>query len=92
MPKMLQVRNVPDDLHRELARRARAHGLTLTAYVQQVLEREAQRPALDEELFERIKNLPRVDYDIGVLMQELDDEEERDWDEWFSTRTSSSRA
>jgi hypothetical protein len=44
MSKMIQVRNVPDRLHRELVRRARARGETLTQYVQRILEREIARP------------------------------------------------
>ena len=44
MPKMLQVRNVPERLHRELTRRARKAGRSLTDYVQEILEREVGRP------------------------------------------------
>jgi hypothetical protein len=50
---MIQVRNVPDRLHRELSRRAKARGQTLTHYIQDLLEREASRPPA-EELFERV--------------------------------------
>jgi hypothetical protein len=50
MAKMIQVRNVPDRLHRELVRRARTRGETLTHYLQGVLEREVQRPLADEVL------------------------------------------
>lgn len=53
MPKMIQVRSVSDKLHRELVRRARKRGQTLTDYVQHILEREVARP-LAEEVFERI--------------------------------------
>ncbi len=53
MPKMVQIRNVPDRLHRELVRRARARGQTLTRYIQEILEREVARPPA-EEVFERI--------------------------------------
>jgi len=53
MPKMIQIRNVPDWLHQELVRRARKSGETLTSYVQQILEREVARPRR-EEVFERI--------------------------------------
>lgn len=53
MSKMIQVRNVPDRLHRELARRARARGHTLTDYIQGILEREVARPPA-EEVFERV--------------------------------------
>jgi hypothetical protein len=54
MSKMIQVRNVPDRLHRELVRRARARGQTLTDYVQGLLEREVARPPATE-VFERIE-------------------------------------
>jgi len=56
---MIQVRNVPDRLHRELARRARARGQTLTDYIQELLEREAARPPADE-VFDRIETRPKV--------------------------------
>lgn len=56
---MLQVRNVPDRLHRELVRRADRKGLTLTRYIQDILEREVSRPPA-EEVFERIEGSPSV--------------------------------
>jgi plasmid stability protein len=52
--RMIQVRNVPPELHAELVRRARLEGKTLTAYVQEILEREVGRPPA-EEVFARIK-------------------------------------
>ena len=51
---MIQVRNVPDRLHRELVKRARRRGLTLTRYIQDILEREVSRPPA-EEVFDRIE-------------------------------------
>ena len=60
MPKMIQVRNVPDQLHRELVKRARARGMTLTDYVEEVLEREIARPPR-EDVFDRIRNARPVD-------------------------------
>jgi hypothetical protein len=53
MTKNLQVRDIPDRLHRELKRRAKARGIPLTDYVQGILEREVERPPA-EEVFERI--------------------------------------
>lgn len=53
------MRSVPDKLHRELTRRARKRGQTLTDYVQQILEREVARPPA-EEVFERIARLSPV--------------------------------
>ena len=59
MSKIIQVRNVPDRLHRELIKRARAGGETLTEYVERILEREVARPQ-SQELFDRIARRPRV--------------------------------
>jgi antitoxin FitA len=59
MSKMIQVRNVPDRLHRELARRARARGQTLTDYVQEILEREVARPPA-VEVFNRVAGRAQV--------------------------------
>jgi antitoxin FitA len=65
MTKMIQVRHVPDALHAELVRRARHKGMTLTDYVQEVLEREVARP-LPEELFERVATREAVELDGPV--------------------------
>lgn len=65
---MIQVRNVPDRLHRELMRRARAKGKTLTDYIQEILEREMARPD-PEDVFERIAR--RTPVDLGVSAAEL---------------------
>jgi antitoxin FitA len=65
MAKMIQVRNVPDRLHRELVRRARARGETLTQYIEHVLEREVERP-LTEEILRRIASRTPVELDRPV--------------------------
>jgi plasmid stability protein len=58
MSKMIQVRNVPDRLHRALVRRARARGQSLTDYIEDILEREVTRPPA-AEVFERVsKRIP----------------------------------
>jgi len=60
MTKMIQVRNVPEELHGELVRRAVRRGQTLTGYIQEVLEREVGR--LDRlELLARIEGREPVD-------------------------------
>ena len=48
MSKMIQVRNVPDDVHRTLKARAAAAGMSLSDYVKQDLEAAAARPTLEE--------------------------------------------
>jgi plasmid stability protein len=68
MSKMIQVRNVPDRLHRELTRRARASGETLTEYVERILERDVAGP-MPQEIFDRIVRRPRVD--LGEPAAEL---------------------
>lgn len=52
--KMIQIRNVPDDVHRTLKMRAASKGLSLSDYLLQEIERSARKPTF-EELLERIK-------------------------------------
>jgi hypothetical protein len=53
MAKMIQIRNVPDDLHRTLKARAARAGMTLSDYLLNEVRNVADRPTL-EELIERI--------------------------------------
>lgn len=48
MSKMIQIRNVPDDVHRTLKARAAAAGMSLSDYLKRDLERAAGRPSLEE--------------------------------------------
>lgn len=48
MSKMIQVRNVSDDVHRTLKARAATAGLSLSDYVKRDLEEAASRPSLEE--------------------------------------------
>ena len=48
MPKMIQLRHVPDDLHRKLKARAALEGLSLSEYLLQEVRRMAERPTLTE--------------------------------------------
>jgi plasmid stability protein len=50
MPVMLQVRSVPDEIHRTLKSRAAARGVALSDYALEVLRREASRPTKEEML------------------------------------------
>ena len=75
MSKMIQVRNVPDRLHRELTKRAKAAAQSLTDYVQKLLERAVSRPEASEVL-ERIAKRPRVD--LGRSTADLLHEERRE--------------
>lgn len=55
MSKMLQVRNVPDEIHRTLKARAALAGMSLSEYVLRELRRAAQRPT-PQELRRRIES------------------------------------
>jgi len=72
MSKMIQVRNVPDRLHREATKRARARGQTLTDYIRELLEREVARPPA-AEVFDRIHRRQTVS--LGVPAADLVHEE-----------------
>ena len=50
MSRMVQIRNVPDALHRKLKVRATDAGQTLSDYLLAELERVAARPTRDEML------------------------------------------
>jgi antitoxin FitA len=50
MGRNIQIRDVPDEVHRVLATRAAAAGLSLTAYLRAELTRVAERPPLAEVL------------------------------------------
>jgi len=65
MSKMIQVRNVPDRLHRALLRRARARKMSLTAYLQEVLEREAA--ATDADIvWDRLRSRTSVAFPLPI--------------------------
>lgn len=72
MIRTIQIQNVSDELHAELRRRAAKQGLTLTAHLERVLEREVARP-LSQGVFERIAARPAVELDepvAAVIRQE----------------------
>jgi plasmid stability protein len=48
MPKMIQLRNVPDALHRRLKARAALEGMSLSAYLLGEVRRAADRPSVSE--------------------------------------------
>lgn len=64
MSKMIQIRNVSDRTHRELVRRAKARNQTLTAFIEEILEREVARPT-KEEVFARIRSRDPIILDVS---------------------------
>lgn len=57
--KMLQIRNVPDDVHRKLKARAALEGRSLSEFALAELRRSLERPTR-AELLERLKARERA--------------------------------
>ena len=66
---MLQVKNLPEDLHAALADRAKAEGVTMSAYVTRLLRVDLQRPTLREWILEQQESdgAPRSIDVVGAL-------------------------
>ena len=65
---MVQIRNMPPELHRRLKARAALAGLSLSDYLLGEIRRSAQVPS-PEAIVERLRRLPRVD--IGESAAEV---------------------
>ena len=59
---MIQIRNVPDDLHRTLKERASEAGMTLSDYLLSEVEKVAEKPTL-AEMMERLRSREPVELD-----------------------------
>jgi antitoxin FitA len=59
MSKMVQLRNVPEALHRKLKARAALEGMSLSEYLIAEVRRSAERPTV-AELRERLAKRERV--------------------------------
>jgi antitoxin FitA len=66
MSKMIQVRNVPDDLHRRLKARAALSGMSLSEYLLQELRHAAARPT-PAELRARLEERAPVHLNESVV-------------------------
>ena len=60
MAWMIQLRHVPDDLHRKLKARAALEDLSLSEYLLQEVRRMAERPTLTELRQRLAQRLPVV--------------------------------
>jgi plasmid stability protein len=60
MPKMIQIRDVPEQLHGILKARAAREGMNLSDFLKRELEHVAERPTRREwlELTQRAKPIP----------------------------------
>jgi plasmid stability protein len=64
MPKMIQIRNVPDGLHRRVKARAAQARLSMSEFLLREIERVAERPPIPE-LAERLATRSRVKYRVS---------------------------
>jgi plasmid stability protein len=62
MTKMIQIRNVPDELHRTLKVRAAQAGMTLSDYLLSEIQQIAEKPTLSE-LMKRLARDEPVELD-----------------------------
>jgi plasmid stability protein len=76
MGVMIQIRNVPEKLHRQLKSRAALAGMSLSDYLLQEIRQSAERPTI-EEFRVRLKERPPVTLSISpaeVIRAERDRE------------------
>jgi plasmid stability protein len=72
--KMIQIRHVPDTLHRKLKARAATEGLSLSDYLLAQIRQIAERPTL-AEMIERLHRAEKVNLPISaadLIRQERD--------------------
>jgi plasmid stability protein len=74
---MIQIRNVPDALHRKLKALAAQEGLSLSEYLMEELRRFAELPT-DEEMRERLARLTPVELGESAADAIRAEREERD--------------
>ncbi|QJW34896.1 FitA-like ribbon-helix-helix domain-containing protein [Cellulosimicrobium protaetiae] len=68
---MLQVKNLPDEMHAALAARARADGTTMSEYVTRLIRRDLARPTLTEWVAEQRSDAPRAEVDVAHVLDEV---------------------
>jgi plasmid stability protein len=64
MGVMIQIRNVPDELHRKLKSRAAKAGMSLSDYLLREIRQGAELPTM-EEMRERLARLPEAKLSIS---------------------------
>ena len=72
MSKMIQIRHVPDDVHKALKIRATKEGMSLSDFLLREVTKVAKQPTL-EEMIERIRRREPVelDEDPAVTIRKL---------------------
>ena len=76
MAKVIQIRDVPDDVHAELTRRAEAAGLSLSRFALRELELTS-RVGRNEEIFARLRELPATGITDTEIIENIRTERDR---------------
>lgn len=74
MPKMIQIRDVPDRVHSTLKARAAREGMSLSDFIKRELERTVERPTMLEWLERTAQARPiRMKSSSARIVRELRD-------------------
>lgn len=76
MPKVIQIRDVPDDVHAALSRQAEAAGLSLSRYALRELE-QLSRVGRNAEIFARLRELPPTGVTTEEIVEDIRAERDR---------------
>ncbi|MFQ5702891.1 MAG: hypothetical protein ACE5HT_02605 [Gemmatimonadales bacterium] len=76
MSKMIQIRNVPDSVHRVLKARAAMSGYSLSEYLLREITQSAQAPT-DDQLWARIKKRRSVELDLPLARMVREERDSR---------------
>ena len=74
--KMIQIRNVPEELHRKLKARAAQAGMSLSDYLLREIRLVAEQPTV-EEMFDRLRRLPPVELPVSAAQMVREDRDSR---------------
>jgi plasmid stability protein len=81
MPKTIQLRNVPDSLHRKLKSRAARAGISLSDYLLREIREIANRPTL-EDFQRRLRRRKPVVLPVSAAENIREEREKRDNHLW----------
>lgn len=74
MPTMIQIRNVPSDIHRRVKARAALAGMSMSEYILRELQKSLERPTR-QQLLAKVASLPSIELDpspTALLREERD--------------------
>jgi plasmid stability protein len=91
MGKTVQIRNVPEKLHRTLKARATQAGMSISEYLLRELRKAVELP--EQDMWERLKSLTPIDLGApgAELVRAAREERERQLDERRSDEAVSRR-